>query len=201
MEEPAISKKELLPLLQSDSGDISKNEAENEMDVEVEVGNVERPVDLYKAIFSDDSDEEQEDSNLRRAEYQEKKFEADNTALNPLIAGDFLESLGKEPGLEVPPEFPCPVQKTRNPAPQKENVDARNASINNSSSPHAFGVTTGLGIPKLQEEFSRNGRTEEDSKVRTPLIHQQKYSSSSSSEDERSRKRSRRHQRGSSDRK
>lgn len=31
-----------------------------------------------------------------------KRAEAANTALNRLVAGDFLESLGKELGLEVP---------------------------------------------------------------------------------------------------
>ncbi|KAJ7956557.1 G patch domain-containing protein TGH [Quillaja saponaria] len=225
MEEPATSKKDLLPVLQSDAQDISKNVAEIETEVEVEVGNVERPVDLYKAIFSDDSDEEPKDSNLNRAEDQEKKTEAANTALNRLIAGDFLETLGKELGLEVPPDLPFPLQKTRNLAPQKENVEGRN----DNSSPHAFGETIGHGLSILQEDDSHKGqsihgnalesgarkslgtslsedkfiklnkgRTEDDSKVRTPLTRQN-YSSNSSSEDERSRKRSRRHRHRSSD--
>ncbi|WOG96350.1 hypothetical protein DCAR_0415685 [Daucus carota subsp. sativus] len=73
-------------------------------EVEVEVENVERPVDLYKAIFSDDSDDENEDSGLHKVEHQPKNAEAANTTLSRLIAGDFLESLGKELGLEVPPE-------------------------------------------------------------------------------------------------
>ncbi|XP_074371053.1 G patch domain-containing protein TGH [Apium graveolens] len=88
----------------------SKNEnnngaADREDEVEVEVENVERPVDLYKAIFSDDSDDEIEDSGLDKVEHQQKNADAANTTLSRLIAGDFLESLGKELGLEVPPEL------------------------------------------------------------------------------------------------
>ncbi|AED93116.1 SWAP (Suppressor-of-White-APricot)/surp domain-containing protein [Arabidopsis thaliana] len=76
-----------------------------EPEVEVEVENVERPVDLYKAIFSDDSeDDEDQPMNGKIQEGQEKKNEAAATTLNRLIAGDFLESLGKELGFEVPME-------------------------------------------------------------------------------------------------
>ncbi|KAI5073409.1 hypothetical protein GOP47_0011422 [Adiantum capillus-veneris] len=62
---------------------------------------VEKPVDLYKAIFSDESDEENLDD-------QEQKVgnisaEAAHAALNRLEAGDFLASIGKELGLQVPP--------------------------------------------------------------------------------------------------
>ena len=39
---------------------------------------------------------------------QEKKNEAAATTLNRLIAGDFLESLGKELGFEVPSDAPYP---------------------------------------------------------------------------------------------
>ncbi|XP_009136393.1 G patch domain-containing protein TGH [Brassica rapa] len=83
-------------------------EPEKEPEVEVEVENVERPVDLYKAIFSDDSedDEEQQPMNGKIQDGQEKKNEAAATTLNRLIAGDFLESLGKELGFEVPSDAP-----------------------------------------------------------------------------------------------
>ncbi|CAH8271943.1 unnamed protein product [Arabidopsis lyrata] len=78
-----------------------------EPEVEVEVENVERPVDLYKAIFSDDSeDDEDQPINGKIQEGQEKKNEAAATTLNRLIAGDFLESLGKELGFEVPSDVP-----------------------------------------------------------------------------------------------
>ncbi|KAG2263578.1 hypothetical protein Bca52824_070657 [Brassica carinata] len=85
-------------------------EPEKEPEVEVEVENVERPVDLYKAIFSDDSedDEEQQPMNGKIQDGQEKKNEAAATTLNRLIAGDFLESLGKELGFEVPSDGPYP---------------------------------------------------------------------------------------------
>lgn len=78
---------------------------------------------FLQAIFSDDSDDEGEDSNIKRVENQEKKAEVANTALSRLIASDFLESLGKELGLEVPPDTPNPMQKLRTAAPQKENVN------------------------------------------------------------------------------
>ncbi|KAJ0248737.1 G patch domain-containing protein TGH [Hirschfeldia incana] len=81
-----------------------------EPEVEVAVENVERPVDLYKAIFSDDSedDEEEQPTNGKAQDGQEKKNEAAATTLNRLIAGDFLESLGKELGFEVPSDTPYP---------------------------------------------------------------------------------------------
>ncbi|CAN0902440.1 Pentatricopeptide repeat-containing protein At1g71210, mitochondrial [Linum grandiflorum] len=69
--------------------------AEEEPEVEVEVENVERPVDLYKAIFSDDLDEEAEASKPSRVEDPAKKTEVANTTLNRLMAGNFLESLAK----------------------------------------------------------------------------------------------------------
>lgn len=52
-----------------------------------------------------------------------------------MIAGDFLESLGKELGLEVPPDMPFPAPKSRNPGPQKDtaNERARNEISNNRS--------------------------------------------------------------------
>ncbi|KAL1213355.1 G patch domain-containing protein TGH [Cardamine amara subsp. amara] len=87
----------------SDLQEPKKETSVEEPEVEVEVENVERPVDLYKAIFSDDSeDDEDQPMNGKRQEGQEKKNEAAATTLNRLIAGDFLESLGKELGFEVP---------------------------------------------------------------------------------------------------
>ena len=52
-----------------------------------------------------------------------------------MIAGDFLESLGKELGLEVPPDMPFPAPKSRNPGPQKDtaNERSRNEISNNRS--------------------------------------------------------------------
>lgn len=62
--------------------------------------------DLYwlQAIFSDESDGDGDDASPSQVVDPAKKNEGANTTLNRLIAGDFLESLGKELGLEVPPE-------------------------------------------------------------------------------------------------
>ncbi|XP_049935873.1 G patch domain-containing protein TGH isoform X2 [Nymphaea colorata] len=62
-----------------------------------------RPVDLYKAIFSDDSDDENEVSSSPTPHHEAKKIGV-NSTLNRLIAGDFLASLGQELGLRVPPD-------------------------------------------------------------------------------------------------
>ncbi|GKB37594.1 G patch domain-containing protein TGH [Tanacetum coccineum] len=76
----------------------------NVMDIEE---NVERPIDLYKAYISDDSgDEEESSTNTNQPNDPTTKIEVVNTALTRIVAGDFLESLGKELGLEVPPDQP-----------------------------------------------------------------------------------------------
>ncbi|WJX90160.1 hypothetical protein P8452_72087 [Trifolium repens] len=123
VEEPVTAKKDIPVLQQSANKDIVKSITESETQEEVEVENIERPVDLYKAIFSDDSDDEVEDNNIMKVENQEKKAEVANTALSRLIAGDFLESLGKELGIEVPPDTPYPTQKSGKDAPLRENVN------------------------------------------------------------------------------
>lgn len=56
-----------------------------------------------QAIFSDDSDDEDEETGPSQPSGDvTKRAEAANAALNRLVAGDFLESLGKELGLKVP---------------------------------------------------------------------------------------------------
>lgn len=77
-----------------------------------------------QAIFSDDSDDEEDTSIPNEVSNPEKKVDAANTTLNRLIAGDFLESLGKELGLEVPPELPSSTNKSRTSAPLKETANA-----------------------------------------------------------------------------
>ncbi|PQM37575.1 G patch domain-containing protein TGH [Prunus yedoensis var. nudiflora] len=118
-EEIVITKGVSFPVAQSDAEGLSKNVADKESEVEVEAENVERPVDLYKAIFSDDSDDEEDTSIHNEVGNPEKKVEAANTTLNRLIAGDFLKSLGKELGLEVPPELPSSMNKVGNSLPPK----------------------------------------------------------------------------------
>lgn len=58
-----------------------------------------------------------------------RKIEAANTTLNRLMAGDFLESLGKELGLEVPPDMPQSINKARTSAPKKESNDVNPGNI------------------------------------------------------------------------
>lgn len=87
-----------------------------------------------QAIFSDDSDDEGDTSSLNKVEDPEKKVEAANTTLNRLMAGDFLESLGKELGLEVPPDLAYAMSNARTSASQKEIV---NSSLENAKIPLA----------------------------------------------------------------
>ncbi|CAJ1944308.1 unnamed protein product [Sphenostylis stenocarpa] len=123
VDDPETSKKEISSLPQSTNEDITKSITENKTEGDVKVENIERPVDLYKAIFSDDSEDEGGDSGIGRVDNQEKKAEVANTALSRLIAGDFLESLGKELGIGVPPDMPYATQKSKNIALQKELVN------------------------------------------------------------------------------
>uniref|UniRef100_A0A0E0AA12 G patch domain-containing protein TGH homolog n=1 Tax=Oryza glumipatula TaxID=40148 RepID=A0A0E0AA12_9ORYZ len=75
---------------------------------EIESSSVQRPVDLYKAIFSDDSDDDMAEPLANQPVDPVKTSEDANMVLNRLVAEDFLESLGKELGLDVPPEKPTP---------------------------------------------------------------------------------------------
>lgn len=77
-------------------------------DPEIESSSVQRPVDLYKAIFSDDSDDDMAEPLANQPVDPVKTSEDANMVLNRLVAEDFLESLGKELGLDVPPEKPTP---------------------------------------------------------------------------------------------
>ncbi|KAI3504729.1 hypothetical protein L1887_26412 [Cichorium endivia] len=147
----------------------------------VEVENVERPVDLYKAIFSDDSDDEEETSN-NPPEDPTKKIEAANTTLSRLVAGDFLESLGKELGLEVPPENhvkPQPTQKSTVPEIPQVSQELHQPINSNSQK----------DTTRIQENSSRNDASELNHEKRDTKVKR----NGSSSEDERSRKRSKRH--------
>ncbi|KAF3650585.1 G patch domain-containing protein TGH [Capsicum annuum] len=149
-----------------------KEMVDQEIEVDAEPENIERPVDLYKAIFSDDSDEEAETSNQDVTEDSQKKVEAVNTTLNRLIAGDFLESLGKELGLEVPTDIPCPENRTSNPAKKDTVLEDQRAKIINqsgngtSSTSHAVGedlsnsvMAVGYNNQNISQEgiFSREG--------------------------------------------
>uniref|UniRef100_A0A0E0LBR8 G patch domain-containing protein TGH homolog n=1 Tax=Oryza punctata TaxID=4537 RepID=A0A0E0LBR8_ORYPU len=77
-------------------------------DPDIESSSMQRPVDLYKAIFSDDSDDDMVEPLTNQPVDPVKTSEDANMVLNRLVAEDFLESLGKELGLDVPPEKPTP---------------------------------------------------------------------------------------------
>lgn len=208
-----------LPGLSLDIKEIDK-EADEQIEVNVEVENVERPIDLYKAIFSDDSDEE-EGSSSQQADDPQKKIEVVNTTLNRLIAGDFLESLGKELGIEVPPDLPLTEYKTSTLTGQKESITSHKGDVNtilDENNPQA--------TPKdfkssslIQGDDSKNGRTltgtissenkpskpilakdDKEDEIARNSLHRHGDQSSSSSEYERKRKHSRhRRHRSSSD--
>lgn len=97
------------------------------------------PSSIVQAIFSDDSDNEGESTSLNKVEDPGKKIEAATTTLNRLIAGDFLESLGKELGLEVPPEMPYSTNKAQIPASQRsvdmDTGDANTLPVHNNPPP------------------------------------------------------------------
>lgn len=178
-----------------------------------------------QAIFSDDSDvEEDTTSNLNKAEHPEKKAEAANTALSRLMAGDFLESLGKELGLEVPPEPPYLKNKSVASTSEKEvNENSRYDKIQSIEDNH--------GIP-YNQDMSQDGRHKKNELIhgtaskhgsihseigssenkndqvnleknpqedRKDKTRHRRSSSSSSSEDERSRRHSRGRRHRSSD--
>ncbi|XP_039054391.1 G patch domain-containing protein TGH isoform X2 [Hibiscus syriacus] len=193
-----------------------------EKEIEIVAENVERPVDLYKAIFSDDSDDDVEDSNTKKVEDPEKKTEVATTTLNRLIAGDFLESLGKELGFEVPPDTPYSTNKVDVPRIETPNSDSGNPKLSSGTSlnpgngtaqdiespenesvpgwsvgygsKHTVGLSENMSAKVNKDKFA-----EEDKKVKSPSSRKRNWSSSSSSEDERSRKHSKRHRYRSSD--
>lgn len=160
------------PLPQSNAEEKDKDAFENLNEKEVQVECVDRPVDLYKAIFSDESDNEENTSTLKQAEDLEKKVEVANTTLNRLIAGDFLESLGKELGLEVPPDLP--PKKGQTAAPQTEAVPAgerKTDILSAEDKPYPTPSSTGiLSNHKMTGiiELNLNGRKEDNEVNRNP---------------------------------
>lgn len=166
-EETIIVKRDSYHMPQPEARGVSKDVADNESGGEVEVENVERPVDLYKAIFSDDSDDEEDTSIPNEVGNPEKKVDAANTTLNRLIAGDFLESLGKELGLEVPPELPSSTNKSRTSAPPKETANA-NSRIYNTYPVEDIPSST-LDVPHSRES-AQDGTSEKREPVNGNLM-------------------------------
>ncbi|KAJ0236312.1 hypothetical protein HA466_0256380 [Hirschfeldia incana] len=190
----------------SDLQEPKKEAPVEEPEVEVQVENMERPVDLYKAIFSDDSedDEEQQPMNGNRQEGQGKKSEAAAaTTLNRLIAGDFLESLGKELGFEVPsnvtyPEGTKPVEEDNKSKRKSDSASERRPETKEKPEEK----TSSLKLrskeetdTKKREKSPRNCSGKEKSTKKREESPRKwnggnDLSSSESSEDERRRKRS-----------
>lgn len=165
MPDPAVAAKvEENVMLGSDQSSLSKvgreekdrDIVDEEIKVEVNVENVERPVDLYKAIFSDDEDDDEDDNNPIQAEDPQKNTVVANKTLNRLIAGDFLESLGKELGLEVPPDLPytensvCGTSSSREAKiVDREEKDAARVGNNRSSMGNAGAGS--LSVPEVEQ--------------------------------------------------
>ncbi|KFK27632.1 hypothetical protein AALP_AA8G408400 [Arabis alpina] len=172
----------------SESQEPKKEASMEEPEVDVEVENVERPVDLYKAIFSDDSeDDEEQPMNGKVQESQEKKNEAAATALNRLIAGDFLESLGKELGFEVPadvtyPEVTKPMEEGNKSKGKPEASFEKRPELKEKPEEKTSSITLRYEEEKSRKEREKSPRKRSD--------RNNDLSSSESSGDERRRKRS-----------
>ncbi|KAF6170473.1 hypothetical protein GIB67_036247 [Kingdonia uniflora] len=136
----------------------------------IEIGNisVERPVDLYKAIFSDDSEGEEDSFNNNQVVEPLKKNEVANSTVNRLIAGDFLESLGKELGLEVPPEPSVKVTKVDSDVMETNTTSIGNVKIPSGNNIHLNavkalngrpleGVHFGVSHPEIAREVTIDG--------------------------------------------
>lgn len=101
-------------------------------------------------------------------ENQEKKAEVANAALSRLIAGDFLESLGKELGLEVPPDMPYPTQKSRDVVLQKEIING-NARTDILKGENNCEMTLNHGLPNDQDIAHESGPSKVDTIYRNML--------------------------------
>ncbi|CAN6195202.1 unnamed protein product [Urochloa humidicola] len=136
-------------------------------DPEIEPRSMQRPVDLYKAIFSDDSDDDADEILSNQQVDPVKTSEGANMALNRLVAEDFLESLGKELGLEVPPERPYVLSGP-------ETLSAAGASVSSQNER----VTTALTeVKESQSSLAvvQVGNTNEDAPLVGAENHDLKY--------------------------
>lgn len=201
VEDVGVNSQSSLPQFSSDKISGETNNAEN--DIAAEAENVERPVDLYKAIFSDDSDAEEETSNPNQADDPQKKIEAATATFSRLVAGDFLESLGKELGMEVPPDLPLPTGQTKFSAGDTTSTpDAVNSSNKKEEGKWNEGLNPNdpLNTFKASELASFSKETGDDKLDKPEVVVDRKARSSSgrryydsdrsSSEYERSKKKS-----------
>ncbi|XP_047315906.1 G patch domain-containing protein TGH isoform X2 [Impatiens glandulifera] len=167
--------------------------------VNVQTQKIDRPVDLYKAIFSDDSDAEEENSNVNLVENSVTNPEAANSTLNRLIAGDFLESLGKELGLVVPPDLPFPESKSRTQSSTQKKTDMGDMnmpSYYSSSSINTTPKATQNETAQPNEGRSKSSGKGNNSETRNVGLevekrkHRLHRSNNTSSEDEKKKKKS-----------
>jgi G patch domain-containing protein 1 len=159
-----------------------------------------------QAIFSDDSDDDTDEILNHQPVDPVKTSEGANMALNRLAAEDFLESLGKEFGLEVPPERPTVQVRSETLSVAGAGVSSENEKIatthmevmeNQSSHGMVEGCIANEDAPlanaeKLDLKYVKREHRTEESRPR-PLDRQnQQYdpNSDSSSEWHKSRKRS-----------
>ncbi|TVU11288.1 hypothetical protein EJB05_44863 [Eragrostis curvula] len=174
-------------------------------DPDVKLSSVQRPVDLYKAIFSDDSDDDTDEIVNHQPVDPVKTSEGANMALNRLAAEDFLESLGKEFGLEVPPERPNVLFRSETLSVAVASVSSQNEKVattymevkENQSSRGMVEVGNAnedaplANTGKLDLKYEKRERITEENSSRP--LHQQNQNhspdSDSSSERHRSRKR------------
>ncbi|CAL5038427.1 unnamed protein product [Urochloa decumbens] len=134
---------------------------------DIEPSSMQRPVDLYKAIFSDDSEDDADEILSNQPVDPVKTSEGANMALNRLVAEDFLESLGKELGLEVPPERPYVLSRP-------ETLSAAGASVSSQNER----VTTALTEVKESQSslgMVQVGNTNEDAPLASAEKHDLKY--------------------------
>lgn len=130
---------------------------------------------IVQAIFSDDSDDDEENNNPKQVEDPEKKTAAASTTLNRLIAGDFLESLGKELGLEVPPDLPYSDNKDKGKSTLKETKisgkeEKETLRVGNVRSATDYAVSGNSMAPEMAETTQfREHFMQGDGRVKEPM--------------------------------
>lgn len=141
-----------------------------------------------QAIFSDDSDDDDADEgNSGHSTDPVKTNEGANMTLNRLVAGDFLESLGKELGLEVPTDKPGPPYKPTN----SVLVEAASKGDINSSSVHEKLTSQHEEFDRPMEEKYKDNISKFANNVATNLSINQNEESKPHSRHQRSRSRTR----------
>lgn len=156
-----------------------------------------------QAIFSDDSDDDADEILNNQPVDLVKTSEGANMVLNRLVAEDFLESLGKELGLEVPTERPN-VSRPETLSSADANISSQNdriatalmevkesrSSLGMVQVGNANNEASLASAEKLDLKFEKlENRTEEN---RSRHMHWQSQSSRSDSSSERHRGRKRR---------